>query len=155
MDLLADSQYTLCTPGTPYVLGMTTVSHFWNAVSSQLSNILSRSLPVSVPALFLNDLSQLSVHGHQKRHLSAGLTAAKESVATRGKRLDKLSVSKRFLKFPTAHVISVKELNSGRTGSSPHTWTCSCWQSMCGMSRLACFLGFCPVVSYYYYNFGC
>lgn len=29
MELLADAQQTLSSSGTPYVLGMTTVSHFW------------------------------------------------------------------------------------------------------------------------------
>lgn len=68
MGLLADSQCTFCSLGAPGTLlhmfwECPSLTCYWNAVSSQLSNIFSRSMPASVTALLLNDLSQLPASG--------------------------------------------------------------------------------------------
>lgn len=67
------------------------VAPFWNGVSSLLSDTLSLTMPVSVTALLLNDLSQLPAPWYQKRFIFAGLNAAKKLVAMRWKHPDPIS----------------------------------------------------------------
>ena len=86
MGLVADSWCTLCSLGV-------SVASFWNRVSSHLSDIFSLTIPMPISTLLLNDLSQLSTPGQQKRLIFAGLTAAKKLVAMRWKHPDKLSMN--------------------------------------------------------------
>lgn len=126
MGLLADSRCTLCSLGAPGTFlhmfwECPPVACFWNRISSQLSDLFSLTMPVSVTTFLPNDLSQLPTPGYQKRLILAGLTAAKKLVAMRWKHPDKLSVSKWILTFldiiylelSTTRVIGIKESKIG------------------------------------------
>lgn len=128
MGLLADSQCTFCSLGAPGTLlhmfwECPSLTCYWNAVSSQLSNIFSRSMPASVTALLLNDLSQLPASGFMlgiRKDLFQPTSAVKKLMVTRQKHPDKLSVSLWCLTFLDGIYMEL---------STAHV-TCSCWQSV-------------------------
>lgn len=67
-------------------------NRFWENVSNIMSSIIERAIPHSQCLLLLNDTSFLELTTNDRRHLLAGLTAAKRMVACRWKPPHALSV---------------------------------------------------------------
>lgn len=90
MKLIDDPSCSLCTMkalGTfmHMMWDCPPVTLFWTKVASGMSRVLSVTVPVTAPALLLNDLSKLNITKLKMRILLAGLTAAKKMVAVRWK----------------------------------------------------------------------
>lgn len=75
------------------------VAKFWTSVATTLSNLLSVKVPVDIPVLLLNDLSELNIDRLKKRIVLAGLTAAKKMIVLRWKPPQVLSTRQWILSF--------------------------------------------------------
>ncbi len=75
------------------------VAQFWADVASTLSDLVSVSVPASVPVMILNDLSELNITRLNKCILLAGLTAAKKMIVTRWKPSQVLNIRQWILTF--------------------------------------------------------
>ena len=124
MKVISDPSCTLCTLKTPgtflhMVWECPPVARFWQGVASELTALLSETLPGTIPVLLLNDLSALRVPECQKRVILAGLTAAKKMIAVRWKPPHTLSIRQWILTFldiiymelSTARINGAKEAN--------------------------------------------
>ena len=61
------------------------MEQFWAKVASQLSDLTSVTIPVTVPVPLLNDLSGMGLSRAAGRLVLAGITAAKKLIALRWK----------------------------------------------------------------------
>ena len=123
MNWIADPTCTLCTLGTTGTFvhmywECPTAATFWVIVADVLSNLISMTIPISIPVLLLNDFSSLSMSKELKCIVLAGLTAAKRMLAVRWKPPHSLSrrqwllafLDVIYLEISTARVNGAKEL---------------------------------------------
>ena len=96
------------------------VALFWTKVASGMSRVLSVTVPLTVPALLLNDLSKLNITKFKMRILLAGLIAAKKMVAVRWKPPNSLtfrhwvlaSLDVVYLELSTARINRTNDTNA-------------------------------------------
>ena len=88
--LITDPSCSLCNLNSPGIFihmmwECPPVEQFWAKVASQLSDLTSVTIPVTVPVLLLNDLSGMGLSRAAGRLVLAGITAAKKLIALRWK----------------------------------------------------------------------
>lgn len=99
------------------------VAQFWTKVAATLSTLLSVTVPVDVPVLLLNDLSELNIDRLKKRIVLAGLTAAKKMIVLRWKPPQVLSTRQWILSFLDVVYL---ELSTARVHGATEK-TLNCW----------------------------
>lgn len=104
MKLITDPSCSLCSlkvSGTflHMMWNCPPVSQFWSKVAAKLSDLVSVTIPVTIPVLLLIDLSEINITKLKKRTVLAGLTAAKKLVAVRWKPPHSLTIRQWALTF--------------------------------------------------------
>lgn len=95
------------------------VSKFWSEVAPKLTDLVSVTIPVTIPVLLLIDLSVINVTKLKKRIVLAGLTAAKKLVSMRWKPPHSLSI--RQWVFTFLYVIYLEMSTARINGASEAT----------------------------------
>ena len=92
------------------------VSQFWTKVTAELSDMVSVTIPVTIPVLLLIDLSEVNITKLKKLIVLAGRTAAKKLIALRWKPPHSLTIRHWALTF--LDVIYL-ELSTARINGTP------------------------------------
>jgi len=99
------------------------VNSFWHSISSILSSILKRPIPLSPCLFLLNDTSSLNLTINNRRLLLAGLTAAKKMIVCRWKPPHTLLMSKWLSSY---REIAQLELSTARLHFTK-SFNIDCW----------------------------